>query len=204
MSLESLKIILFWRIVEFNNIEILNVNHRKGRKYNDLQLTELANHWKQLYDQFYMLRNNKSGKYTIDKNSQLAELALKLNILADIENRLILLINMDGPKELSKFIAVRTNEAVSDFKKLYPKIRVNIFSNPLEVLTIVQSVIKAQINIYDEKVGVKQETITKQKETIYDVVAMMSKYLGYNLNVDNMSCMEFIGHENTINSMNKK
>jgi hypothetical protein len=40
----------------------------------------------------------------------------------------------------------------------------------------VQSVIKAQTNILMMKAGAKQ-TILK-RETIYDIVSMMSKYLG--------------------------
>jgi hypothetical protein len=204
VNLGLLNITTFWQIVEKNDIEYLNHNHKIGYKYSDKQLEILSEHWKKLYDEFYELRNNKAGKYTIDKNLELAKISLTLDLLGDIENRLILLINMESKSTFTRFIVQRTSEAVNDLKILYPKIKVALFSTPIEVLTILQSVIKAQINIYEEKVGVKDKAVVKQRETIYDVISVMSKYLGYSLNINNMSCLEFIGHENTVNSMNKK
>lgn len=199
-NLESLKVIAFWKIVENGCIEILDQNYKSSKKYTEKQLLILSEHWKEVYDQFYEIRENKSGKYVMAKNFELVELSAKLEILADIENRLILLINLFQMKELSKFVATRLNEAMSDFKNIYPKVKLPIFYDPYEALTIVQAVIKAQTNIFDEKVGVKQKAIVKQKETIYDVVSIMSKQLGYGLDINNMTCLEFIGHENTVNA----
>lgn len=203
MNLDLLKVTQFWKIVETNCIESLNINHKHKVKYTEGQMHELAEHWKNLYDEFYELRNNKSGKYIFSKNIEIARLSLVLDILSDIENRLIILCNMLGAKELSKFVATRTIEAINDLKKLHPKVQISIFSTPLEVLTVVQSVIKAQTNIFDEKVGVTEKVVAKQKETIFDIVAIMSKILGYRLDINTMSCMEFIGHENAINSISK-
>jgi hypothetical protein len=200
MNLESLKIIAFWKIVENGCVEILDKNYRFGKKYSLNEISALDECWKNLYDEFYEYRQNKSGKYTITKNFELIKLSLMLELLTDIENRLILLINLMKLRELDKFIVKRTNEVVTDFKSLYPKVKIAMFADCYEILTIVQSVIKAQTNIFDEKAGAKQNTIKKQKETIFDVVSLMSKQLGYGLDVNNMSCMEFIGHENTINS----
>jgi hypothetical protein len=189
--------------VELNNVETLDYNYTKGKIYSDSEMELLSEHWKNLYDEFYELRDNKSGKYTMNKNIEISRLALILDILADIENRLIILNSLGTSKEMLKFIAYRTSEAINDLKKLYPKVRAPLLSSPLEVLSIVQSVIKSQVNIYDEKVGVKETTVTKQKETIFDVVAIMSRILGYRLYINSMSCMEFIGHENAINTTNK-
>lgn len=186
-----------------NNIEDLNHNHYRGRVYTDIQLEHLQNWWEKIYDEFYSLRDNKSGKYSMNKNRELVTMSLKLDLLSDIENRTILLINMGDAKELNKFIAKRTNEVVADFKDLYPKVKLGMFSSLLEILTIVQSVLKSQINIFEEKLGAKENTIAKQRETIFDVVSIMSNYLGYNLDVNNMTCLEFIGHEKTIHGLSK-
>lgn len=205
MNLGLLMIIQFWEIVELNNIEVLDLNYKRGKKYSVSQIKELEEHWAKLYDEFYDSRETKKGKYMITKNNELIKMSLMLDLLSDIENRFILLINMSvsNSKELNKFIAKRTNEAVNDFKKLYPRVKFNAFDDLLELLTVVQSVIKSQKNIFDEKLGARENVIVKQKETIYDVVSMMSKHLGYNLNVNSMSCLEFLGHERTINSMSK-
>jgi len=200
MNLEYLKIILFWRIVDTNDITELDLNYSKSKKYTEEQLDILSKHWVKIYDGFYEHRNNKSGRYLITKNFELAKMALLLELLADIENRIILLINMSKQIELKSFILKRTLQVIEDFKRLYPKVYINRFDNLLEILTIVQSVIKSQTNIYDEKLGVKEKTVDKQKQTVYDVVAIMSKILGYNLDVNNMTCLEFVGHENLINS----
>jgi hypothetical protein len=204
MNLELLKIIVFWNIVDTNNVTLLDANYKKGKIYTEAQLDELNAHWKKLYDEFYGFRRVKSGRYLMDKNLELAKLSLMLELLNDIENRLILLIELGYNKELGSFVRIRKHQAITDLKKLYPKIRVNAFDDCSELLETVQSIIKSQINIFDEKSGVKEKNIAKQHETIYDVVAVMSKSLGYNLNVNDMCCMEFLGHENTINSMGKK
>lgn len=203
-NLELLKIVTFWRIVETNNVAELDINYRKSRVYTDEQLLELNQYWVKLYDEFYENRQNKSGKYLITKNFELAKMSLLLELLYDIENRIILLINMSDVKELQKFVTNRTYDVVSDFKKIYPKVRISQFDNLREILTIVQSVIKSQTNIYDEKLGVKEKTVQKQKETVYSVVATMGKILGYKLDINNMNCMEFLAHENMINASSKE
>ena len=203
-NLESLKIIDFWKIVDTNSVELLDINHIVSRKYTDYEVGLLNMHWSKLYDEFYEYRNNKSGKYLMNKNFELVKLSLQLELLSDIENRLILLMEMQENKNLAKFISTRTIECINNFKKLYPRVKIGMFDNCSEVLDIVQSVIKSQVNIFDEKRGTSEKAVTKLKETIYDVVAIMSKALGYNLNINTMSCMEFIGHENTINSTTAK
>lgn len=203
-SLDLLNIVVFWRIVDDGSIQELDLNYRRNKVYNEQELNELGKHWAKLYDQFYEYRSNKSGKYLINKNYELAQLSLKLQLLSDIENRLILLLNIGDNKVFREFIKIRTVDVVNDFKKLYPKVRISVFDSITELLTVVQSVIKSQTNIFDEKTGAKENVVQKQRETIYEIVAMMSKILGYSLNINTMSCMEFLGHENLINSTSKK
>jgi hypothetical protein len=203
MNLESLKITLFWKIVDSNCIEFIDKKFYVNKKYSESELEEIDTQWKKLYDEFYTLRKNKSGQYQLDKNTELVKLSSKLELLSDIENRLTILCSMSSVPELENFVIERTILAIHDLKNLYTNVRVNTLNSPLETLSIVQSIIKSQINIYEEKLGVKDKTMQKQKETIYDVVSMMGKYLGYALDINNMSCMEFLGHENTINSMSK-
>lgn len=201
MSLSQLRVIDFWYILENNTIEMLDLIPNRVYTHEDSLLLTL--HWQKLYDEFHDLRNNKSSTYKIEKNYELARITLRLALLYDFENRLMLLNNIQNTPELSSFASKRTMEVIEDYKLLYPKVKVNIFSSILEVLSIVQATIKSQTNIYDEKVGVKEQIIAKQKQTVYDVVAIMSKVLGYSLNVNTMSCLEFIGHENAINLTQK-
>src|SRR5690348_4844742 len=76
MNLESLKIVTFWKIVETNDVELLDAKYKHGNKYSNEQIIYLNSYWVKLYDEFYNLRNNKSGKYLMNKNSELSELSL--------------------------------------------------------------------------------------------------------------------------------
>ena len=105
---------------------------------------------------------------------------------------------------MKKFVTERTPQIIADLRIHYPKVKMNVFSNLEDILKTIQSVIKSQTNIYDEKTGAKVKTVEKQKQTIYDICSQMSKHLGYNLNINTMTCMEFIGHENTIMRASKE
>jgi hypothetical protein len=203
MNLESLKVHKFWSIVESGGVEQIACNYRPGKRYNATRMHLIEQHWKKLYDEFYSLRDNKTGQFMLNKNHELSRLSLTLTLLGDIETRLIMLINLSTKVEAAKFVGTRTAEAILDFKKIYPRVKISLMDDCFEALQIVQASIKALINTVDEKAGVKETNIEKQRETIYDVTSMMSKYLGYNIDVNNLNCLEFIGHENTINKISK-
>lgn len=191
-------IINFWEIVENNCVELLDINYRNGKKYTEEQIAMLSNAWIKIYDEFFELRDNKSGRYQMDKNFEITKLSMTLDMLHEMQNRTILLIDLENVKELNDFAVKRTIEVIKDFKFLYPRIKINIFDNPTEVLKIIQSVIKSQTNIYEEKLGAKTNVVQKQKETIFDVIANMSNSLGFQLSIDTLTCSSFIAYENTI------
>lgn len=188
--------------MENNCIEQLDENYKPGKKYSDADMLALGEHWKKLYDEFYSLRNNKNGKYLMDKNYELRRISLMLAMLYDFENRIVLLINMSNMKELQDFIIKRNCEVINDFKAVYPKVKISSFAEPVEVLKIIQSVIKSQTNIFDEKSGVVEKQVEKQIETVHSITSQMGTILGFNLNINTMTCLEFIGHERTVEKKN--
>jgi hypothetical protein len=203
VSLKNLLVIKFWDIVENNTLYLLDANYKKGKKYTEKEVEFLAKQWANLYDEFFSLRSNKSGKYQMEKNFELTKLHMYLEMLYELENRVILLINMENIEELVDFVIERNIQVIKDFKSLYPKIKINIFDSPSDVLKIIQPVIKSQTNIYDEKLGAKQKTVEKQRETIYDVVAMMSNSAGFAIDIESLTCMSFIAYENAIIAKSK-
>lgn len=188
--------------MENNCVEQLDTKYSETKKYSQLEMAELGEQWKKLYDEFYTYRNTKNGRYLMDKNYELKRLSLILDMLYDLENRVVLLINMSNIRELLSFINKRNSMIISEFKDLYPKIKVNVFANPAEVLKLIQSVIKSQRNIYDEKAGVIDNTVVKQVETVHSISSQMGAILGFNLNINTMTCLEFIGHEKTVEKKN--
>lgn len=196
--MKTLLIINFWDIVENNNVQILDINYNANKKYNAVEMALLSSAWMNIYDEFFELRDNKSGKYQMDKNFEITKLSITLDMLHEMQNRIILIINLEHLEELNDFVIKRTFAVIKDFKNLYPKVKINIFDNPNEVLKIIQSVIKSQTNIYEEKLGVKTKVIEKQKETIFDVIANMSTSLGFQLSIDTLTCASFVAYENAI------
>lgn len=204
VNLECLLIIDFFKVLEDNKLEILDVNHNKSKKYTGDDLKLLSEHWKLLFDEFYALRKDKSGRYMMDKNYELSKLYFMLQMLYEYENRAILLIELERKAELTDFVVKRTKELIVDFGKIYPRVKINIFSNPIEVLEIIQSVIKSQTNIFDEKTGAKEKVVEKQKQSVHKIVAQMSRSLGFSLDVSKMTCLEFISYEELILDSNSK
>ncbi len=197
-NLESLKVIQFWRIVKTDEVQLLDLEYNPKKKYSEEELSELNKRWKLLYDEFFDLRQNKSGKYLMEKTFELRKISAFLERLYDMEHRAILLIELEENKELSAFVAKRITNIILEFKALYPKVKLDTLSNPRETLSILQQVIKSQTNIYDEKLGAKDNTVKKQEDTVHTVASKMGKALGYNLHVNDMTCLEFLGHENAL------
>lgn len=197
-------ILEFWKIMETNQVEKLDRDFKPGKKYTHEQLLSLEKQWMKLYDEFFSLRNNKHGVHMMTKNLELKHLSLKLDMLYDIENRIILLIEMVKTPEFNDFVNKRTVLAIADFKKLYPKVKLGNLVSTFEVLDIVQQVIKSQTNIYDEKTGAISNGVEKQVKSIYSIVSQMGVILGFNLNVQTMTCAEFIGHEETVEQKAKQ
>lgn len=202
LNISTLRVVLFWHILKTNKFELLDEHYDSKKEYSNEQLQEAAIAFKSVYDEFYDSRENKSGKYLLDKSLELSTIAYKLELLGDIENRLILLINMSG-EYLEEFKETRRREAICDFKEIYPRVKINVFSTLEDALDIVQQVIKSQTNIYDEKTGVKEKNVKKQEETIEYVIAMISKNLGYNLDSNTLTCASFVANEKLVLNINK-
>lgn len=202
-TLETLKIKKFWEILKTNNPRLLDCDYSRGKNYTDEQLEKLNAAWLVLYDLFISERDDKSCKYLISKNLELIKLSFKLDMLYEMENRLILLSEMTE-EHYTEFKSRRCTEVAKDFKSLYPRVQLNIFSNLDEILNIVQQVIKSQTNIFDEKSGANDKNIKKQEDSIEYVVAIMSKALGFAIDSNSITCSDFIAYEKVVNSMQSK
>lgn len=199
----TLKILTFWLILKTNKIELLDSSYKKGKKYTEEQLFGLAQLWNTLYDEFSEKRKDKSGKYLMKKNFELMEISLKLELLHDMQNRLMLLLELHG-NHLKEFRETRRREIILEFKDLYPKVKFNIFIEIEEILTLVQSVIKSQNNIFTEKNGVQDKNIDKQERTIEYVISILGKNLGYNIDAQTMTCEDFLAKEQLVEEINAK
>lgn len=179
------------------------MNYSESKKYTDEQKVEANNVFKNLYDEFFDLRIDKSGKHVLSKNLELMKISFKLELLYDIENRIILLMNLPG-EHLKEFRENRRRQIMQHFKEIYPKVNLTPFLELEEILKIVQQVIKSQTNIFDEKSGSKDKKIEKEEKSIQYIVLMMSKNLDLMINVNELSCLDFIEHEKLISDLNKK
>lgn len=202
-NLDDLKIMLLFKILKSNSYELMDKNYYEGKKYTDEQSTLLHETYFKLFDEFSVNRKDKRGLFLMQKNFKLIQMSLMFEILYDIERRIILLMQIDLDL-LDLFVETRRREIIKDFSRLYPKVQINLFSDLSEILTVVQQVIKSQTNIFDEKSGVKEKQIAKQEQTIHYIVSRMSKNLGVALDVNSMSCNEFIAWEEVILESNAK
>jgi len=181
---------------------LLDINYNYKKKYSDAEVSILYKKYGEFYDEFFDLRQNKSGKFLMQKNLKLLEITLKIDALGDMENRLILLVNLTDDI-FKEFVEVRRLEIMKLFREIYPKVKLDLFIEIDELLKLVQQVMKSQINDLDEKTGAKQKAVVKQENTIQYVIAIMSKNLGYKLDPNNMSCIDFIENEKIVSEMNE-
>jgi hypothetical protein len=137
------------------------------------------------------------------RNYELMEVSLKLELLHDMHNRLILLLELHG-EHLKEFRETRRRELLNQFKAIYPKVKFNIFIEIEEILELVKQVIKSQNNILSEKTGIQEKKIDKQERTIEYIISVLGKNLGYNIDSSTMTCLDFIAKEQLVEEINQQ
>lgn len=175
----------------------MDINYSQNKIYSKSDLEKLNAVWINLYKEFNDKRNNKETEVIFNKNIELLEIVYKLEILNDMQDRLILLLQMSG-NTFKEFRETRRREIINQFKDLYPKVKFNIFIETEEILELVKSVIKSQSNIYFQKSGSKDKKVKKEEKSIEYIVSVLGNNLGYNIDMQTMTCEDFIAKEKLV------
>ena len=205
-SLDSLKILTFWKILETKNACLLDFDYSIDKKYTQDQQHEIELTWLRLYDEFFVLRDDKGSKADIDKGFE--ELKIKSQILnvSHNYNYLIKIAEFSvflKPKDVEK----RIKETYDRLKGLYGignKLNID-YNASLEInLKTLERVINSLQNTYNLNFKESEKAVKQEIKNVYDIVAIAEDELNRHIPIEDIVCTRWLSYEKQVNEKQRK
>jgi hypothetical protein len=202
-SLDTLKILLFWRIMQEKTPFLLDINYKEGKKYNDVEVKIIEETWLSLYDKYWILRDNKQSQSSLDKGIKELELIKKIKSVDEVLNALIHLHNNKSIISEDVFMKVE-QEYYSTLKIIDKRIKPKLFEGVGVNINNIQRVLNSLQNTYNQEFK-KPETKTIKKEinNVFEVVANTESWLDRSLFIDTIVVSQWIAYEKQVETKQK-
>lgn len=195
LSIDDLKIVVFWRILETKNIFLLDPDHKPDKKYSPGQSLFIDAVWSALYDEFFLMRDDaKSRALLVEINEEIA-LLQKINLLIESRNHLEKLYGVID------ILPVITYEELkfSSYKTINlteKKLNFTPFDTVPQALEKIDRAVNSLNNTYNIKNKRNGQGVKKEKENVYKIVADVENVLERQLsNINEMTCTQWLAYE---------
>lgn len=202
-SLDTLKILTFWKILQEKNIFLLDFDYKEGKKYNNSEKSEIEVLWRRLYDEYFVLRNDAKNKAELDKGFKELKLKEQIILVQEVYNALVGLNNQKGllPEDI---IIKHEQKLYSVLKVISPKIKPKLFDGIEANLKNIERVINAMRNTYNLSYKKQEKIVEKQIKNVYTVVVNAESWLERSLDVEDMPTSKWIEIEKVVAHKIKK
>lgn len=197
-TLDDLKILLFWRIIRDGNLLLLDTNYT-DREYTETESTEIREVWYKLYDEYYTQTNDSRSKHELKKSADELVLMQRIKSLHDYCVLLGWLSNYKTELPAENWDKMYI-DLVQGIKESNPRIKTNIFDEPINTLEKVSRYMGSLHNQLKKLTTGKQANADSAVANIYTKVVAVGTELGIQLNVENMSCNEWLAYQTTVHS----
>lgn len=197
-SLDKLKILTFWKILEDQNACLLDFDYHDEKKYNDEDKVDIEQTFIRLYDEFYVLRDNTQHKHEIDKGFD--DLKIDGQILNIYQNKEALIKLKDFVGLLDDSF-IKENEIIvyNRIKSLHEigrKIKINQVNDIDTNIKILDRVLSSLENTKNLNSDNRKKAIESEKKNVYEIVGIVEAELNRNLPIDDIVCSRWIVYEN--------
>jgi len=196
-SLDDLKILVFWKIIKDNNYLLIDRLYTPEKEYSETEKEFITQIWHKLYDDYFIQCNDSRSKRDLRKDAEELTLAFRIETIIKIIELMGWLNNhkVDLPEE--NYIQMMMDN-INLFYETEPTLKgkLNIFSTPIENITIVNKYLSSLQNKYARLVNDKPKRAQKQIDNVYNKVLYIGTILGIQLRVDEMSCSEWLAAQN--------
>lgn len=194
-SLDTLKILTFWKILKDRNVLLLDFDYKDGKHYTEQEKVEIAILWERLYDEYYILRDSVQSKNKVDSGFKELRLKDKINNLALNHDFLVSL------SRYSQFLSKKQAYALEQkcyevVKKVEKRIKLQLFEGIERNAEIIKKAINSLQNTYNIHYAKQDQKVDNEIKNVYEVVANMEGWLGKdNINIEDMVCSKWIAYE---------
>lgn len=197
-SLDTLKILTFWEIIKTKNACLLDFDYFETKRYTNEQQNEIAQLFIRLYDEFYVLRNNKESKMEIDKGFETMTIDSQIVNIEHNRQFLVKLKDFIGvlPDDDIKSNEFQVYDRVKNLEKLGNKIKID-YEGGIDVnIRMLERVMNSLQNTKYLNEGKVREKIKQEINNVYEVVGMVEAELNRNLIIEDVVCSRWIVYEN--------
>ena len=194
-SLDTLKILTFWKIIQDKCILYLDFDYYDGKKYTNDQKHEIEQLWHRLYDEYYLLINDAQSKAKIDKTfkeGNTVDLIKQLKSNADFLTNLYENEKLVKSKEDAKIIVKHTQSTYKRLENLDKRIKLKYFESIPDNIKVLNKYINALINQYNRNADINKDSVNNEINNIYKVVASAESWLERNLIINDMVCSHWV------------
>lgn len=193
-TLDDLKILQFWKIIRDGNVMLLDSNWVKDKEYTEHERSELQEVWYALYDEYYKQTNDSRSKHELKKSSDELILSYRIMRLHKFCELLVWLSNCRSELPQEKWDQMYV-DLVNSVKETEPKIKTNIFDEPIGTLEKINRYMASLHNQLKKLTAGKKKSADSAVSNIYTKVAAVGIELGLQLKVEDMSCNEWLAYQ---------
>jgi len=202
-SLDTLKILTFWKIIQDKNILLLDKDYKEGKKYSKKDLKQFNDVWERLYDEYYELKNDSKSKSKLSKSFKELEIRSKIKEIKDYIDFLISLAkgsNVVGQEIITEY----EQQVYANLKLLDKRIKPKLFDGIEANVKYLNKFLNALINTYNRDNEDAKREVEKQINNVYEVVANAESWLAPQpIHINEMVVSHWIAIEKMIEKKQK-
>lgn len=201
---DSLRILVFWKILKTNNIFLIDSNYFDGKSYTNKHQEEILDTWFNIYDEFFKLRNSGSSRSILQEKTRQVLFKRKLDLIIATNKHLNVLI--ESKNDLSSYTFNKMLDNLYNcYKKIDSKIKVSPKKSIDENIKIINSVYNGLNNTYNFSVKKSEKKVDVEIKNIHSVVVQVEQILNRSLqDIETMSVSRWIALEDMANKIVKE
>lgn len=198
--LEDISIVLFWEIMTKRDVNLLDKNYVSDKEYTPEQLDLLYQTWLNLYDRFFELKDDEKAKRHLSAGVESFVASSTMYAITSTINLIEWLVSVKAslPAEIYNS---KLAEAYKLITEANPLIKIDYMAEEDENIKVINRFLDAMQNKHNRHKSEMSKNHSNTIANIYEVVAIVSKVLGMQLNVKDMNVMEWLSYEKMANKM---
>lgn len=194
-SLDTLRIIDFWKINQTGNIYLLDKNYFEGKLYQQKEVLYFQKLWLSLQDDYYKLQDDPKQRAKIRTSKERMLLMFKTQVIIShlaFYERFFKYAHLLDTKQYIE----QEHQLFSLFKELGLKANINRFSTPEEKLKKIRSFVDAVSERLKRLQKESEKDASDEIENMFTQVVAIEKIIERPIpNIENISVMQWIAYE---------
>lgn len=200
-SLDTLKILTFWKINQTGNVFLLDKDFFEGKLYTEKESLHVQETWLRLQDEYYKIQNDPKQRAKMRTAKESLILQFKVKTLVNLLKSYEMFFQYSSLLNTKEYVE-KENEIFELFKELGYSKKVNPFLSPSEKLDLVTRYTKAVIGKYQRTKENTQKGAKDEINNLYVQVVSIERIIERPIpNIEKITVMQWIAYEKQANDI---